>query len=207
MKGAGARGLQVQLRPPPDVAVSFGGGGTPPWLRGGQRAGAPAACRPGKERGGGGGRSAAPRPPAPLGGPWPPPLSSFVSGVPPWGILVHPVDRQWVSVAGGGAGRGGSDLLTLVRAPAFPRPAPEWAAPFAPSWALPFRCRSVAGNAGVCGRSIGGAWRATALAEAVVSPPWVQRATRGDAGPLSLRPASVRSWAGGGRRGGGPLVP
>ena len=48
-----------------------------------------------------------------------------------------------------------------------------------------------AGNAGVCGRSTGGAWRAAALAAAAVSPPWVQR-------PLSLWPASVRSWAGGG---------
>ena len=99
------------------------------------------------------------------------------------------VGRQWASVAGGGEG----DLLALVRAPAFPRTASEWAAPFAPSWVPPFCCRSVAGNAGVCGRSTGGAWRAAAPAAAAVSPPWLQRPPRGGAGPLSLWPASVRS--------------
>ena len=46
--------------------------------------------------------------------------------------------------------------------------------------------------------------RAAALAAAAVSPPWLQRPPRGGAGPLSFRPASVRSWAGGVGEGGGP---
>ena len=84
--GAGARGVRVQLSPPPGVAVLSGEGGTSPRHRGG---GGPALLRlAGRGGAGGGGRSAAPRPPAPLGGPWPPPLSSFVCGAPPWGILV-----------------------------------------------------------------------------------------------------------------------
>ena len=46
-----------------------------------------------------------------------------------------------------------------------------------------------------------GAWRAAALASAVVSSPRVQRPSWGGAGPLSLRPVSVRPWAGGGAGG------
>ena len=94
MGGAGARGVRIQLRPPPPgVTVPSGGGGTSPWPRGGRRAGAPAARRPGWERGGeGGGGGAAPllpAPPAPWGGPWPAFLSPLVSGAPPWGIHVQ----------------------------------------------------------------------------------------------------------------------
>ena len=96
------------------------------------------------------------------------------------GVGRGPVGRQWVSGAGGG--EGGSDLLALVRAPAFPRTASEGAAPFAPSWALPFRCRSVAGKAGVCARFTGGAWRAAALAAAAVSPPLGAVASPGGCG-------------------------
>ena len=107
---------------------------------------------------------------------------------------------------GGGGGReGGSDLLALVCAPAFPRPASEWAAPFAPSWAPPFRGRSVAGNAGACGRFTGGAWRAAALAAAAVSPPppgcsGLPVGVRGRC--LSGRPPSALGPGGGGGEGG-----
>ena len=115
--GAGARGVQVQLRPPLGVAVPSGGGETSPRPRGGWRAGAPTARRPGGgswgERGGG----AAPLFPTPLpwgGGPWPPSLSFFFPGAPPLGIHVQPGlpgsrgrrarpgRCRWVSVAGGG---------------------------------------------------------------------------------------------------------
>ena len=107
----------------------------------------------------------------------------------------------------GEGGGGGSDLFALVLAPVFPRLVSEWVAPFAPSWVPPFRCWSVAGNAGACGRSIGGALRAAALTAAAVFPPLDAAAPPGGTGLLSLGPASVRSWAGrGGRRGGG-LVP
>ena len=162
----------------------LGEGGRPLGSRGG---GGPTLLRlagwGGTGGGGGGGRSAAPRPPDPVGGLWPPPLSIFVSSAPPWGILVlwglpggrgrqaRPGRPPVGQCVGGGGGRGGSDLLALVRAPAFPRPASEWAAPFVPSWVPLLRCRSVAGNAGVCGRSTGVARRATALATAAVPPP------------------------------------
>ena len=57
---------------------------------------------------------------------------------------------------------GGGNPPALVRAPAFPRPASEGAAPFAPSWAPPVRRRSAEGRAGACGRFTGGACRARA---------------------------------------------
>ena len=193
--------------PPPRRGSFWGRGGVP--------------SAPGGERGGGGwgGRSAAPRPLAPSGVG----LSSFVSGAPPWGIPVpwglpggrgrrsRPV-RPPVGQCGGGGGReGGSDLLALVRAPAFPSPASEWAALFAASWAPPFRGRSLAGNAGACGRLAGGLGARLRLPRPRCTPPWVQRPPRVVAGPLCLRSASVRSWAGGGGggRGGpsGPLLP
>ena len=70
------------------------------------------------------------------------------------GVGRGPVGRQWVSAAGGGGGRGGNPPA-LVRAPVFPRPASEGAAPFAPSWAPPVRRRPAAGRA--CGR-LPGPW-------------------------------------------------
>ena len=220
--GALGRGVRVQLRSPPGVAVPSGGGGTSPPPRGGRGPASPRlAGRGGSEgeRGGKGGRAAAPRPSALLGGPRPPSLSPCVSGAPPSGIhvqfglpggrgrLAHP-DRPPVGQCGGGGG-GGRDLLDPVCAPAFPRPASEWAASFSTSWVPPFCCRSVAGNAGVCRRSIGGAWRVAPLAAAGVCPPRVRRPPRGGAGPLSLRLVPVCPWAGGGggREGGVPWSP
>ena len=118
--------------------------------------------------GGGGweGRPAAPRFPAPSGVG----LPSVVSGAPPRGLLVpwglpggrgrraRPGRPPMGQCSGGGEG-GGGNPPALVRAPAFPRPAPEGAAPFAPSWAPPVRRRSAAGRAGACGRLTGGACR------------------------------------------------
>ena len=171
--GGRAHGVRVQLRPPlpPRVAVPSGGGGASPRLRGGRG--------PGGERV----RWADPLLPAslpcrvsachPLSPARPPGVYSCCGGCrAAVGVRRGPVGRQWVSAAGGGGGGGGGgDLLVLVRAAASSRPASESAAPFAPSWAPPFRCRSVAGNAGVCGRSTGGAWRAAALAAAPFPPP------------------------------------
>ena len=113
---AGARGVRVQLRPSPRVAVSFGGGGASPRPQGG---GGSALLRPagrgGSGGGGRGGRSAAPHPRAPSGVG----LPSFVSGAPPRGILVlsgFPGGRGRQArsgrppvgqCGGGGGGRGG----------------------------------------------------------------------------------------------------
>ena len=72
--GRGARGVQVQLRPPPGVTVLSGAGGTSPQPRGGWRAGAPVARRPGGgvgRRGEGGPPRCSP-PPCPGGWPVPP---------------------------------------------------------------------------------------------------------------------------------------
>ena len=55
--GARARGVRVQLRPPPGVAVPSGGGGTSPRLRGG---GGPAPLRLAGRGGAGGGREGGP---------------------------------------------------------------------------------------------------------------------------------------------------
>ena len=115
----------------------------------------------GFQAGGGGGEG--------LGGPPPRPparsgigLPSVVSGVPPRGILVpwglpgargrrarsgRPPTGQ---CGGGGGGGGGGNPPALVRAPVFPGPASERAAPFAPSWTPSVRRRPAAGRA--CGR-------------------------------------------------------
>ena len=93
-------------------------------------------------------------------------------------------------MAGGGGG-----LLAPVRSPAFPRLTSEWAALFAHSWVPPFRCRSAAGNAGVSGRSTGGAWRAAALAAAVLRPPGAAAPPGGCGAAVS--PAGLRPPMGG----------
>ena len=220
MGGAGARGVRVRLRFPPGVAVPSGRGGTSPRVRGG---GGPAllrlAGRGGSVGGGEGGPLRCSPPLWPVGWPVAPaPVILCLRRAPPGytcafggcraavGVRRGPVGPQWVSVAGGGEGRGGGDLLALVRAPALPRPASVRAAPFAPSLVPPFRCRSVAANAGVCGRSTGGACRAAALAAAAVPPPL------GAAAPLggcraAVSPAGLRPLLGrGGGEGGGGLV-
>ena len=101
------------------------------------------------------------------------------------------------SVRRGGGGEGGSPPA-LVRAPVFPGPASDKAAPFAPSWASPVRCRLAAGRA--CGR---------------LPRPWCPRtpgaaASSGGCGAavssVCLCPLLGLSERGGGG-GGGPLVP
>ena len=84
------------------------------------------------------------------------------------------------------------------------------------SWPLrlrrPGRRRSVVGRWRVmrerAGSSPGALGARLRLPRPRCPQPWVQRPPRGGAGPLSLRSASVRSWAGGGGgERGGPLVP
>ena len=117
---AGARGVRIQLPPPPGVAVLLGGRGDVPSAPGGRRAGAPAARRPGGERGGGrgGGRAAlllpaplphgvarGPRPCHPSSPTRPPGVYTCSRGCrAAVGARPGPVGRQWVSVAGGGGG-------------------------------------------------------------------------------------------------------
>ena len=154
--------------------------------------------------GGWGGRSAAPRPSAPSGVG----LPSVVSGAYPRGILLPwglPGGRGRQARPGrppmgpcGGAGReGGGGGLALVRAPAFPRPASEGAAPFAPSWAPPVRRRPAAGRAGACGRFTGGACRGSGAPS-----PRVQRPLRRECGAavssVCLRPLFGLRGRGGG---------
>ena len=113
------------------------------------------------------------------------------------GVRRGPVGRRRVSAAGGGGG--GGNLPALVRAPVFPGPASDKAAPFAPSWASPVRCRPAAGRA--CGR---------------LPQPWCTRTPGAAASsgrvwggrffgppPSALGP----EWEGGGGSWGGPLVP
>ena len=194
--------------PPPRVAVPSGGGGASPRLRGGEGS---ALVRPSSQGGG-----AAPPPPAP-----PPRRVSACYPLSPArapgvysccggcraavGVGHGPVGHQRVSAAGGGR-EGGSDLLALVCAPAFPRPASEGAAPFALFWAPLVRRRSVAGRAGACGRSTGGACHGRGAPPARRSPP--PAGVRGRC--LSGLPPSALVPEGGGGRGGGasgPLAP
>ena len=223
--GAGARGVRVELRPPPGFAVPSGGGGTSPRPRGGWRAGAPVARRPG---GGVGGRGeGGPRrcSPAPCPGGWP--VAPFAVPLllrrtpPGYTRSAGVAGRPWApgaarSAAGGSVWRGGwggrmsPRRGLLCRLPQAGTKAGRFVCEFLGA-AVPLRPtaparsrRSAAGNAGVSGRSTRGAWRAAALAAAVACPPWVPRPPRGAAGPPSPRPASGRPRAGGGgERGGG----
>ena len=180
--------------------------------------GGPALPRPAGQGGGRGGERGdsgprrCPPPSCPVGWPVAPSLSPFFSGAPPpWVYTCSRGCRAAVGAGRGPVGRqcgggGGGDLLALVRPSAIPGPASEWVASFAPSWVPPFCCRSAAGNAGVFGRSTGGAWHAAALAAAAVSPPRVQRPPLGGCG-ASVSPARLCPLMGWGGGGGGPLVP
>ena len=180
--------------PPPLRRGPFWGRGGVPSAPGGWRVGAPAALKPGGE----GGALRRPPPPRPVGR-WPatlclrraPPGYTRAVGVAgqPWVSGAAQSAANW-SVRRAGGREGGSDLLALVHAPAFPTPASEGAAPFAPSWAPPVRRRSVAGRAGAGGRFTGGACRGRGA-----PAPRAQRPPRGGAGPLSLRSACVGPWA------------
>ena len=190
---------------PPRVAVSSGGGGASSRLQGGWRVALEALKLGGGAGGGGrGGRSAASRPPAPSGVG----LPSVVSSVPLRGILVPWVlpgvrgrrarpGRPPMGQCGRGGGMRGGEPPALARAPAFSRPAPEGATPFAPSWAPPVRRRPAVGRAGACERFTGGACRGRGTPS-----PRVQRPLRGGCGAavslVCLRPLLGLRGRGGG---------
>ena len=202
--GAGARGVQVQQHPPPPPRGPFWGRGGAPSAPGGRRVVPVLPKLGGGSAGGGGGVGGPPpRPPAPSGVG----LPSVVFSVPPRGILVpwglpggrgcraRP-GRPPTGQCGGGGGGGGGNPPALVRAPVFPGPASDRAAPFAPSWAPPVRRRPVAGRA--CGR---------------LPRPWCPRTPGAAASSGGVRgrrffglPPSALGpeWEGGGGSGGGP---
>ena len=178
--GAGARGVGVQLRPPPGVTVPSGAGGTPPQPRGGWRAGAPMARRPGGAVGGrgeGGARSCSRHPPALGGGQWPPSPSPFFSGAPPLGVHVQPglpggrgrQTRPGRPPVGQCGGKGEERSPRHGMLPGLPQAGTKAgcfisaflgaAVPLRPTAPAVSR-RLAAGNAGVSGWSTGGAWGA-----------------------------------------------
>ena len=212
--GAGARGVQVQPHPPPPPASRslLGEGGRP--LGSGGAEGR--SCGPqvgGGSRGGGtGGPLRCPLPPRPVGRR--PAIRCLQRAPPGYTRAVGVAGRPWASGAArsaangsvrrGGEG-GGENPPAQVRAPAFPRPASEWAAAFAPSWAPPVRRRSAVGRAGACGRFTGGACRGRGAPSTRV-----QRPLRGGCGAAfsSVCPRPLLGLRGrGGGSGGGPLVP
>ena len=99
---------------------------------------------------------------------------------------------------------GGGNPPALLCAPAFPRPASEGAAPFAPSWAPPLRRRSAAGRAGACRRFTGGACRGRGAPSSWVQRP-LQGGCRAAVSSVCLHLLLGRGGRGGGVRG-GPLV-
>ena len=155
---AGARGVQVQPHPPsPRRGPRWGRGGAPS-APGGRRV-APVVPKLGGGSGGAGGGGAAPPPPRPVGRR--PAIRCLRRAPPGYTRAVGLARRPRVSGAarsaanvsvrrGGGGGGGGGNPPFLVRAPVFPGPASDRAAPFAPSWAPPVRRRPAAGRA--CGR-------------------------------------------------------
>ena len=154
---AGARGVRLQPHPPPPPRRGpFWGRGGVPSAPGGRRI-APVALKLGGGGGGGGGGAPPASPPRralpchQLSPACPLRVYSCRGGCrAAAGVGRGPVGRQWVSAAGEGGGRGGGNPPALVRAPVFPGPASEGAAPSAPFLAPPVRRRPAAGRA--CGR-------------------------------------------------------
>ena len=194
--------------PPASRSLLGGGGGASPRLQGG---GGPLLWLPSWGGCGGGDGGAAPPPPRPVGRR---PAFRCPRRIPPRGnppgvyscrggcraaagVGRGPVGRRRVSAAGGGGGRGGNPPAP-VRAPVFPGPVSDKAAPFAPSWASPVRCRPAAGRA--CGRLPRPWCPRTPAAAASSGGVWGRRFF----GPSTS--ALGPEWEGGGS-GGGPLVP
>ena len=195
-----------RIPPPPRVAVPSGEGGASPRLRGG----GPSLLWLPSLGGGSGGGGWGGCPPAS-----PPRRASachpLCPACPPRGILVPwglPGGRgRWArsgrpptgQCGGGGGGlEGGGTFSALVRAPVFPGPASDRAAPFAPSWALPVRRRPAAGRA--CGR-LPRPWRPRTPGAAASSGAVLGRRFFG-LPPSALGP----EWQGGGGAS-GPLAP
>ena len=197
--------------PPHRVAVPSGVAGASPRLRGGGGSLLWPSSWGGGGRGGGGGPPHRPPPPRHVGRR---PAIRCLRRAPPGytravGVVGRPRPSGAARSAANGSvrrgrGGGGGKPLALLRAPVFPRPASEGAAPFAPSWAPPVRRRSAAGRAGPCGQFTGGACRGCGAPS-----PGVQRPPRGGCGAavssVCLRLLLGLRGRGGG--GGGPLVP
>ena len=210
--GARCAGPAAPPPPPPRVAVLSWGGGASPRLRGGGGSLLWPSSWGGERGGGAGGSLRRPPPPRPVGRR--PAVRCLWRAFPWYTRAVGVAGRPWASgaarsAANGSVRRGGEGVggnpPALARATAFPRPASEGAAPFAPSWAPPVRRRSAAGRAGACGRFTGGACRGRGAPS-----PRVQRPLPGGCGAavssVCLRPLLGLRGRGGGS-GGGPLVP
>ena len=171
------------------------------------------ALKPEEAAGGGvGGLLRCPPPPSPVGRR--PAICCLRRAPPGYTRALGVAGRPWASGAArsaangsvrrGGEG-GGGNPPALVRAPAFPRPASEGAAPFAPSWAPPVGRLSAAGRAAACRRFTGAACRGRGAPSPRVQRP-LRRGMRGRR-LFSLPPSAL--GGGGGEWGGpsGPLTP
>ena len=203
--------MQVQPHPPPPALQSLLGEGGRPLGSGGAE---------GRFRGpqawGGGARGPLCRPPLPRPvGRWPafccPPRAplGYTRAV---GIAGRPRASGAARSAANGSVRrggegGGGNPPALVRAPAFPRPASEGAAPFALSWAPPVRRQSAAGRVGARGRFTGGACRGRGAPSTRVQRP-LRRGCGAAVSSVCLRPLLGLRGRGGGWGGpSGPLAP
>ena len=157
-RGRDPRGSRSSRIPPPPPASRslLGGGGSPLGSRGAE--GRACGSLAGAGAGGGAGAAAAPSPPpvgrrpafcCPRRAPPGYTRAVAVAGQPRASGAVRSAANGSVRRGGGGGG-GGGNPPSLVRAPVFPGPASDKAAPFVPSWASPVRCRPAAGRA--CGR-------------------------------------------------------
>ena len=161
--GRDPRGSRSSRIPPPPPASRslLGGGGRP--LGSGGAEGRSCGSQAGGGCGGGGwgGRSPVPLPRRaaaclPLSPACPPGVYSRRGGC--WaaaGVRRGPAGRRRVSAAGGGGGGGAGNPPALVRAPVFPGPASDEAAPFVPSCApAPWVQRPLQGGCGAAVSSV-----------------------------------------------------
>ena len=210
--GARCAGPAASPPPPPPRCGPFWGRGGRPLGSGGEEG---RSCGPqawGGEGGGRGGPLRRPPPPRPVG--CRPAIRCLRRAPPGYTRAVGVAGRprasgaarsaaNW-SVRRGGEG-GGGEPPALVRAPAFPRPASEGTAPFAPSRAPPVRRQWAPGRAGACGRFTRGACRGRGAPS-----PRVQRPLRGKCGSavssVCFRPLLGLRGRGGGV-GGAPWSP